>query len=283
MRTRIGLLHPGQMGAAIAARLNADVLWCPEGRSESTHERADLAALRAAPMADLAKCDVILSVVAPSAAEDVAAAVTAAGFRDGLYIDANAIRPERAQTLADDLAGVGIETIDACIIGPPPRDDARPHMFLSGAPNSRHTAAEILGNAVEITELDDVPGGASALKLSHTVAQKATRTLGALAHAFATKHDVDEHLTALAAASPHPAANPQQLPSVAARAWRWHPELDDTARALADAGLPSEALEDIADVLRRWMPLKDDATASLDSALDLLSTDPPPSEARNGS
>ncbi|GAA4918047.1 NAD(P)-dependent oxidoreductase [Streptomonospora salina] len=278
MRSRVGLLHPGQMGAAIATRLDTEVLWCPDGRSAGTRERADQAGLHSASITDLAECDVILSVVDPAAAEDVAAALMTAGFRDGLYIDANAIRPDRAQTLADDVGKVGADMIDACIVGPPPRDGARTRMFLSGPPDSRHRAAELLGTAVEITELDDVPGRASALKLSHTVAQKATRTLGALAHAMATQHGVDDHLTSLAAAAPHPAANPEQLPGVAARAWRWHPELDDTARALTDAGLPGEALDDIADILRLWTPLKDDPTADLDTVLGLLSAGPPPPE-----
>lgn len=213
MRSRVGLLHPGQMGAAIATRLDTEVLWCPDGRSAGTRERADQAGLHSASITDLAECDVILSVVDPAAAEDVAAALMTAGFRDGLYIDANAIRPDRAQTLADDVGKVGADMIDACIVGPPPRDGARTRMFLSGPPDSRHRAAELLGTAVEITELDDVPGRASALKLSHTVAQKATRTLGALAHAMATQHGVDDHLTSLAAAAPHPAATRNSSPA----------------------------------------------------------------------
>ncbi len=39
----IGILHPGQMGAAVGAQAvaaGARVLWCPEGRSGLTAERA---------------------------------------------------------------------------------------------------------------------------------------------------------------------------------------------------------------------------------------------------
>ena len=39
----VGVLHPGSMGAAIAAqarRVGATVLWCPAGRSAATKQRA---------------------------------------------------------------------------------------------------------------------------------------------------------------------------------------------------------------------------------------------------
>ncbi len=42
--SRIGLLHPGAMGASIGAQLtskNHTVLWWPEGRSERSAKRAE--------------------------------------------------------------------------------------------------------------------------------------------------------------------------------------------------------------------------------------------------
>ena len=46
--SRIGLLHPGAMGASIGAQLTSKthtVLWWPEGRSERSAKRAEQAGL----------------------------------------------------------------------------------------------------------------------------------------------------------------------------------------------------------------------------------------------
>jgi len=53
-RPVIGLLHPGQMGAAIGAQARRNgipVWWCPEGRSGRTQQRAERAGLT--PATDL--------------------------------------------------------------------------------------------------------------------------------------------------------------------------------------------------------------------------------------
>ena len=76
----IGVLHPGEMGAAMGARLQErghDVVWSSDGRSDATRERAEAAGLRdAGSLAALTgACDLVLSVCPPHAALDLAAAV----------------------------------------------------------------------------------------------------------------------------------------------------------------------------------------------------------------
>src|SRR5260370_12275212 len=91
----IGLLHPGEMGAAVGQCLTGagyTVLWASEGRGPETAARARTAGLAdagtAAEMAE--RADVILSICPPHAALDIAWA--AQGF-GGLHLDANAISP----------------------------------------------------------------------------------------------------------------------------------------------------------------------------------------------
>src|SRR4051794_2983849 len=98
----VGLLHPGEMGAAIGAVLRQrgiDVLWVPDGRSEATAARAKAAHLTGVEsIAELAeRADVILSVCPPHAARNVASAV---GEFDGVYVDANAIAPATVREIA---------------------------------------------------------------------------------------------------------------------------------------------------------------------------------------
>ena len=96
---RVGLLFPGEMGAAVGAAVRGEVLWASEGRSGAT-------AARAAGFEDVgtvaelvSRSDVVLSICPPGLAEDVAREVAGHGFA-GLYVDANAISPARAERIA---------------------------------------------------------------------------------------------------------------------------------------------------------------------------------------
>ena len=102
---RVGLLFPGEMGAAVGQAVTAEVLWASEGRSAATAERA-------AAFAELVRSsDVILSICPPAIAEETAEQVFALGF-EGLYVEANAISPERMRRIAQ----VGPRVVDGSII-----------------------------------------------------------------------------------------------------------------------------------------------------------------------
>jgi 3-hydroxyisobutyrate dehydrogenase-like beta-hydroxyacid dehydrogenase len=70
----VGVLHPGEMGAAIGAALRAagdEVRWASEGRSDATRARA-AAFTDAGSVAEVdARCDVVFSVVPPHAAVEL--------------------------------------------------------------------------------------------------------------------------------------------------------------------------------------------------------------------
>ena len=130
----IGLLHPGDMGAAVGNCLTSrghTVLWASEGRSAATADRAKAAGLTdAGTVASVARdADMILSVCPPHAATDVAWAVH--GFR-GLYVDANAISPGTAREVARMITDSGGRYVDGGIIGPPPVKPGTTRIYLSG-------------------------------------------------------------------------------------------------------------------------------------------------------
>src|SRR6185312_15662595 len=112
----IGLLHPGEMGAALGAALRGAgrrVLWASAGRSAETLRRAEKAGLEdAGTVEELAgRSGVVLSVCPPHAALEVAR--SAGGF-DGLYVDANAVAPATVRGLADAVPGA--ELVDGGIV-----------------------------------------------------------------------------------------------------------------------------------------------------------------------
>ena len=109
--TRVGLLFPGEMGALVGSAVQGEVLWASEGRSEATRARAagftDVGTVREL----VAASDVVISLCPPAIAEDVAGEVAAEGL-DGIYVEANAIAPERMERIAGLL-----RCVDGCVIG----------------------------------------------------------------------------------------------------------------------------------------------------------------------
>src|SRR6476646_8550376 len=155
----VGLLHPGEMGAAIGAVLRQraiEVLWASDGRSDETAARA-----RAAGLADVKsigalaqRADVILSVCPPHAARDVASVV---GRFPGVYVDANAVAPATVREIA-----AGFEDfVDGGIVGPPPGDSPT-HLYLSGS-GAERVAALFAGTKVDARVVSDEIGAASAV------------------------------------------------------------------------------------------------------------------------
>ena len=164
----IGLLHPGEMGAAIGDALRErghDVLWASEGRSDESRARA--AALRdvgtLAALVD--EAEVILSVCPPHAALEVARATQ--GFA-GTYVDANAISPMRAA----EIGALHPRFVDGGIIGPPPRAAGETRLYLSGA-DASEVAALFAGSIVDAR----VVPNASALKMAYAAWSKGTAAL----------------------------------------------------------------------------------------------------------
>src|SRR4051794_25483759 len=119
---RIAVLHPGEMGAAVAACLRENVIWVPDGRAAGPAERAREPAPGEPPEAD-----VIPSICPPPSARAGGASV--AGFR-GLYVDANAISPARVREVRALVPEA--DFVDGGIIGPPPERPGTTRLYLTG-------------------------------------------------------------------------------------------------------------------------------------------------------
>ena len=240
--TRVGILHPGAMGAAVGATLvesGHDVRWASSGRSAATAERA--AGLRDAGSVDalLAESEVVLSICPPAAAVDVAR--RAGGF-GGLYVDANAIAPATAATIAE-LIGDGF--VDGGIIGPPPHRAGSTRLYLSGDEADR-VAALFAGSRVDARVTSD----ASALKMVYAAWTKGTAALLLAVEQTAIATGVDADLRAEWAIS-QPAL-PDRLAAAQASAdekgWRWVAEMREIAKTFEAAGQPGGFHEAAAEV-----------------------------------
>ncbi|MHC3460370.1 DUF1932 domain-containing protein [[Kitasatospora] papulosa] len=260
--TVLTVLHPGSMGAAVIAELVAgghEVLWVPKERSENTRRRAREA--RATPCdslaAALSRSTVVLSVCPPQAAEDVAAAVAAHAFA-GVYVDVNAISPQRVQRIAEEIQP-GSEVVDGAVFGPPPGEGRRARLYLAGAGPAVDLVEPLFAkSSLDVRRAGEAIGSASALKMAFASYQKAARTLAGVSHALAQAHGVGDQLTAEAESMVSAIlSDPGYLPSVAARAWRWAPEMEEVADTLRAADLPADMAEATARALSFWEQDKD--------------------------
>ncbi|MFD3676086.1 DUF1932 domain-containing protein [Streptomyces sp. NPDC058613] len=270
--TTVTLLHPGAMGAAVAAqavKAGHDVLWVPKGRSDATHRRAKEAGATACDSLGeaLERSEIVLSICPPQAAEDVATTVAGHAFA-GVYVDANAINPQRMQRIAEEIRP-GATVLDGAIFGPPPGGQRAARLYLAGEAQAVDTVQPVFKDtALHVRRASGGVGSASALKMAFASYQKAARTLAGVAHALAGAHGVGDELTAEAQAmASNILADPGYLPSVAARAWRWAPEMEDIADTLREAGLPADMAEAAAAVMSRWEGDKDQYDLNLADVL----------------
>lgn len=273
--TTLGILHPGSMGAAVAAqakRTGTEVLWCPEGRSGASKDRALRYGLTAArDLSEMSQqCDVILSLCPPANAEEVAAAVAAESF-SGVFVDGNATSPARMARISAIMLPTGAAVVDGSVIGSPPSESKTPRLYLSGPESALSTVALLFeGTAVEPRLLAGGIGKASALKMAYSSYQKASRVLAAVAYALANDHGLEDELLDIAKGrSTSYLTETAYIPKVAARAWRWGQDLREVANALNEASLPTELAEASASVMERWANSKD-RPLELGEALALL-------------
>ena len=237
----IGVLHPGEMGAAVGGCLSQrglTVLWASAGRSPASADRAAAAGMRdvgsASEMAGQA--DVILSVCPPHAALEVARSV--AGFR-GIYVDANAVSPATTREVGEIVTAGGASYVDGGIIGAPPRSPGDSRLYLSGlwAEEISHLFAD---TALDAQVIGDDIGQASAVKMAYAAWTKGTAALILAIRALAHAEGVEQTLITewqqsqpALTSRPHAAAR-----SAMEKGWRWVAEMEEIAATMAAAGLP---------------------------------------------
>jgi 3-hydroxyisobutyrate dehydrogenase-like beta-hydroxyacid dehydrogenase len=283
--SEVGLLHPGEMGAAVGQCLAAAghrVLWVPEGRSAASAARAAAAGLTAASvgLAGLVReADVIVSVCPPHAAPGVARQVAAfglarrgAGF-GGVYADANAVSPATAREIAAIVEAGGASYVDGGIIGTPPVAPGFIRLYLSGA-RAREVQRLFAGGAVDVRMIggDALVGGdawfaASAVKMAYASWTKGSAALLLAARALARTEGVEDVLLAEWGIS-QPSLGERSARSAGAAAgkgWRWVAEMEEIAATMAAAGLPEDFHRAAAEIYRR-APRDGD----LDGVLDAL-------------
>jgi 3-hydroxyisobutyrate dehydrogenase-like beta-hydroxyacid dehydrogenase len=167
----IAVLYPGDMGAALAAVLVARgyrVITALAGRGEKTAARCRELGLEVlASLADVIReANVVLSVVPPAAAEEMAAVyceLAKSAPVGALFVDVNSIGPELAGAIAARLHKTGVGFVDAAVNGLAKNLTKSGTLLLSGG--RADEVAKLFDGAVRVRVLGTEIGQASTMKM----------------------------------------------------------------------------------------------------------------------
>ncbi len=273
MACRAGLLHPGEMGSVAALTLqNAgrEVYWVSEGRRPQSHRRAaELGLKDAGTLNRLCElCPVIVSVCPPEFAEEVAGRVAEHGFR-GLYIDCNAVSPERVQRMAKRFPEGRF--VDASIIGLATREPGKVWIYFSG--QHAEEAAVCFGSAgpLQAEVIGGPVGRASALKMCFAGYNKGAAALLTAVLAAAERLGVREALERQWSRTDRELAGAgKKIARVTPKAWRFAPEMREIAETLESAGVTPDFHCAAAALYRRLAEFKDVDAPELEKILAAL-------------
>ncbi|WP_096589738.1 DUF1932 domain-containing protein [Calothrix sp. NIES-2098] len=254
----VGILSPGDMGQAIASVLNQNglkTIAALEERSDRTRQLAAAAYIQDVGSVKqlVIESDVVLSVLVPAAAteaaEQVAEAIASIG-KSILYVDANAISPQKVRTIGQIIESKGGEFVDASIIGPPPRVPNRTRIYASG--RKAVELQQLRDYGLDIRVIGDEIGQASGLKMSYAALTKGLTAIGTELLIAAHRLGLDRQLWDEVSTSQPELAKilTRSLPSMTPKAHRWIGEMEEIADTFAALDLTDRIFQGAADVYR---------------------------------
>ena len=252
-----GLFGVGDMGAAVAARLfghGARVVAPLRDRSPRTRRLAAQAGVQDCGdmPALLAEADLLLSIVPPAEAGNVARQVAAAAAGEAarpVFVDCNAVSPGTMLEIESGLARAGLKCVDAGIIGPPPRREGTTRFYVSGAVDA---VAPLERYGLEVARLAGPVGAASGFKMCYAASTKGFLALCTELLAAAHGLNILEPLRReFEQSQPHlwPMLE-RLLPAVPSKCGRWIGEMEEIAACFEQQGLTPQIMNGVAALYR---------------------------------
>ena len=236
MQPIVAVIAPGMMGSAVAKCLTSsglEVRTLLEGRGADTLARARDAGMTGASAAQIAECDIILSILPPGAALELAeklAPALRAAAKKPVYVDCNAVDPATVLRIARVVEETGATFVDGGIIGGPPEPGSKAtRIYVSGPAATKVTILEQYGLTMPVQP--GPIGAASAMKMSYAGITKGFTALGTAMMLAATRAGTAEALKAELSGS-QPALYgwlTKQTPKMYSKAYRWVAEMEAIA------------------------------------------------------
>jgi 3-hydroxyisobutyrate dehydrogenase-like beta-hydroxyacid dehydrogenase len=253
----VGVVSPGDMGQAIAGRLKEcglNVYAALDGRSERTRALAREAGLTDCGSMEklVATCELVLSVINPGEALNVARHAAAAMKKTGrkiAFADLNAVSPQTARDADRMVREVGGMFIDGGIIGPPPRGEKdKPRIYVSGP--DAYLFESISHPNLLMRVLSERVGDASGVKMCYAAMTKGTTALAVELLVAARKLGVEQALEKELRESRADVFD-WQMKNIAVmppKAYRWVPEMQEIAKTFGELGLTRRIFEGATDI-----------------------------------
>jgi 3-hydroxyisobutyrate dehydrogenase-like beta-hydroxyacid dehydrogenase len=253
----VGIMSPGDMGQAIAGRIKESGLGIHtalDGRSERTRSLAQAAGIADCGSVEklVATCDLIVSVINPGEALDVARKVAAAMKKTGrriAFADLNAVSPQTARDMDKLVRDAGGMFIDGGIIGPPPRGEKdRPRIYLSGP--DAYLFEQVKHPNLQFRVMSERVGDASGVKMCYAAMTKGTTALAVELLVAARKLGVEQALEKELRDSRADVFEWQvkNLASMPPKAYRWVPEMEEIAKTFGELGMTRRIFEGANDI-----------------------------------
>ena len=253
----VAILSPGDMGSNVGRALREnglEVITCLTDRSQRTRELAESAGIVDVPdfaqMID--RADIVLSVLVPERAVDVARQVAAVIEQSGKplpFADCNPVAPAVAIEMAKIIDGAGGKYIDGGIIGSPPGRGAPPRFYASGP----HEAilGQLDGRGISVPLMGGEVGRASAIKMCYASLSKGAAALNASALISAMNLGIyDEFINEMESSQQGVLKNMQGVKGLGAKAFRWIDEMEQISATFGAAGATPHMHKGAADIFR---------------------------------
>jgi 3-hydroxyisobutyrate dehydrogenase-like beta-hydroxyacid dehydrogenase len=255
----IAILTPGDMGHSVGNVLQhggARVVTCLQGRSARTAALAREAGIEDLPSYEslVSEAEMILSILAPAAAfelaERVAAAIRATGSSP-CFVECNAIAPQTVRKIARLFDGTPARFVDAGIVGGPPEPGHADARFYASGPDAEEFAG-LERYGLKVPVLGPEIGQASGLKMCYAAMTKGFTAL-------ATELLVAAKAMGLEAALRAEHEQGQQaifswykrsIPGMPPKAYRWVGEMEEIAATFEHLGMTPRLLLGAADMYR---------------------------------
>jgi L-threonate 2-dehydrogenase len=255
----VGLLSPGDMGHNVANVLRHGglrVITCLNGRTSRSATLAEQAGIEVVDSDEtmVREADLLLSIVPPAraveVAERVAAALRATGA-DLVYADCNAISPGTVQRVSQIVQNAGARAVDAGIIGSPPKPGSTGTKFYVSGEHAIEFAP--LGeHGLDVRVIGDRIGQASGIKMCYAALTKGLTALGTEMLVAAEALGLSDPLRAELEDSQSVVLDIMErgVPRMPPKAYRWVGEMEEIARTFEEVGMTPLIHQGAADMYR---------------------------------
>ena len=254
---KIGITSIGDMGGQVAVRLKTcgyEIFTALEGRSKRTQALSAKAGVTDCGSVEklVATCDVVISVLDPSAAvtkaREVAAGIQATGKKI-MFVNGNAVAPRTAHEIDGIIRAAGGACVDGSILRVTTKQGKSELRFYVSGPEAS-VLTQIVDEILKFRVVGEKIGNASALKMCYGAFTKGALALGVELLLASHKLGVADEL-----AAEFEDTQPEvykwilgRTVGMAPKAYRYVPEMLEVATTFEDAGMTRRMLEGAADM-----------------------------------